>query len=405
MSPSDTSVVAEPGRDPDAMESDQPQAGGDAARPWRIGIVCPYSWTAMGGVQVHIRDYTAELLRRGHHVSVLAPADEDQGDLPDYLVSAGKPVMVPYNGSVAPLLFGPVSASRTRRWVTEGEFDVVHVHEPYSPSVGLVATWASDTPLVGTWHAAIPRSRAITAFYGVLMPSLEKISARIAVSEEARRTLVEHLGGDPVLIPNGLNVAPYAQAEGKPEWRSEDLTVCFLGRIDEPRKGLPVLLRAWPQVLKEHPGARLLVAGPGNAAAAAALLPAEARNSVEFLGRISDADKEAMLATSDIYVGPHLGGESFGIVLVEAMAAGAVVVASNLAAFRAVLEDGRLGVLFAVGDSDELARTLLELARDVDRRAELTARSREAAWKYDWSTVTDEVLGVYDLVVPERKSG
>lgn len=369
-------------------------------RRWRIGVVCPYSWTAMGGVQVHIRDYAAELLSRGHEVSVLAPADEDEGDLPDYLVSVGKPVSVAYNGSVAPLALGPVSAARTRRWLAEGDFDVVHVHEPYSPSIGLVATWAADTPLVGTWHAAIPRSRAINAFYGLLMPSMEKISARIAVSEEARRTLVEHLGGDPLLIPNGLNVGPYARAKARPEWRSSEVTVCFLGRLDEPRKGLPVLLEAWPQVLEAFPGARLLVAGPGDAEAAMQRLPEAARQSVEFLGRVSDADKEAMLASSDVYVGPHLGGESFGIVLVEAMAAGATVVASNLPAFRAVLDEGRLGELFEVGDARALAGTLLRVLGDPARRSQLSQTAREAAWQYDWSTVTDEVLGVYDLVVP-----
>jgi phosphatidylinositol alpha-mannosyltransferase len=392
-------MTESPSAEPGPRHGDAARQRSDS-RPWRIGIVCPYSWTAMGGVQVHIRDYTAELQRRGHSVSVLAPADEEQGELPDYVVSAGKPVMVPYNGSVAPLLLGPVSATRTRRWMERNDFDVVHVHEPYSPSVGLVATWASDIPLVGTWHAAIPRSRAITAFYGVLMPSLEKISARIAVSEEARRTLVEHLGGDPILIPNGVDVQPFAEAEVTPQWRAEGLTVCFLGRIDEPRKGLPVMLEAWPGVLRADPHARLLVAGPGDAAAASQRLPEDARDSVTFLGRITDAEKESMLATADVYVGPHLGGESFGIVLVEAMAAGAVVVASSLPAFRAVLDEGRLGELFPVGDAAALTETLLRLREDPARRRELAMRGREAAWAYDWSAITDEILGVYDLVVP-----
>ncbi|MGO4752358.1 glycosyltransferase family 4 protein, partial [Streptomyces sp. 2MCAF27] len=177
----------------------------------RIGIVCPYSWDVPGGVQFHIRDLAEHLIRLGHGVSVLAPADDDT-PLPPYVVSAGRAVPVPYNGSVARLNFGFLSAARVRRWLHDGAFDVIHIHEPASPSLGLLACWAAQGPIVATFHTSNPRSRAMIAAYPILQPALEKISARIAVSEYARRTLVEHLGGDAVVIPNGVDVRFFADA-------------------------------------------------------------------------------------------------------------------------------------------------------------------------------------------------
>ena len=169
----------------------------------RVGIVCPYSLDVPGGVQNHVRDLAEVLIDLGHSVSVLAPADDDT-PVPSYVVSAGRAVPVPYNGSVARLAFGPLSAARVRRWIREGEFDVLHIHEPATPSLSLLALWAATGPIVGTFHTAMPRSRMMSAASSILRPALEKISARIAVSEPARATLVQHLGGEPVVIPNGL---------------------------------------------------------------------------------------------------------------------------------------------------------------------------------------------------------
>jgi phosphatidylinositol alpha-mannosyltransferase len=364
----------------------------------RVGLVSPYSWSAMGGVQVHVRDFAQMLRERGHEASILAPA-EDEDDLEPGVVWGGRPVAVPYNGSVARLTFGPVAASRVRRWLATGEFDIVHVHQPESPSLSILAVWAADAPLVGTWHMASERSKVLVGFSGILRPSLEKIEARIAVSEAARTTLVSHLGGDPVLIPNGVHVDTYAAARPRADLRAPGGTVSFLGRLDEPRKGLPVLLAAWPDVVRRHPQARLLVAGPGDVAEAQRTVPVDVRDTIRWLGRISDDDKATMLASSDIYVGPHTGGESFGIVLVEAMAAGATVVASDLPAFRAVLGEGAAGRTFAMGDSAALARTLSQLLGDPDERSRLRAGARAQVHAYDWPTVTDQVLEVYDLVL------
>ncbi|MBL1096529.1 glycosyltransferase family 4 protein [Streptomyces coffeae] len=361
----------------------------------RIGIVCPYSWDVPGGVQFHIRDLADHLIRRGHQVSVLAPAD-DETPLPPYVVSAGRAVPVPYNGSVARLNFGFLSAARVRRWLHDGAFDVIHIHEPTSPSLGLLACWAAQGPIVATFHTSNPRSRAMIAAYPILQPALEKIRARIAVSEYARRTLVEHLGGDAVVIPNGVDVDFFADAEPKEEWRGD--TIGFIGRIDEPRKGLPVLMRALPKIFEARPGARLLVAGRGDEKEAVAGLPAEMRERVEFLGMVSDEDKARLLRSVDVYIAPNTGGESFGIILVEAMSAGAAVLASDLDAFAQVLDGGAAGELFAGGDADALATAAVRLLENPERVAELRERGRRHVRRFDWSTVGADILAVYETV-------
>jgi phosphatidylinositol alpha-mannosyltransferase len=365
----------------------------------RIGIVCPYSWDVPGGVQFHIRDLSEHLIKLGHDVSVLAPAD-DETPLPPYVVSAGRAVPVPYNGSVARLNFGFISAARVRRWLHDGRFDVVHIHEPSSPSLGLLTCWAAQGPIVATFHTSNPRSRAMIAAYAILQAALEKISARIAVSEYARRTLVEHLGGDAVVIPNGVDVDFFEAAEPDPAWqgRGDARTIGFVGRIDEPRKGLPVLMRALPKILAASPGTRLLVAGRGDEKEAVASLPRELRSRVEFLGMISDEDKARFLSSVDLYVAPNTGGESFGIILVEAMSAGAPVLASDLEAFAQVLGQGEAGVLFPNEDADALATTALALLADEPRRAALRTRASAHVRRFDWSTVGADILAVYETV-------
>jgi phosphatidylinositol alpha-mannosyltransferase len=361
----------------------------------RIGIVCPYSWDVPGGVQFHIRDLAEHLVRLGHEVSVLAPADDDT-PLPPYVVSAGRAVPVPYNGSVARLNFGFLSAARVRRWLHDGTFDVIHIHEPASPSLGLLTCWAAQGPIVATFHTSNPRSRAMIAAYPILQAALEKISARIAVSEYARRTLVEHLGGDAVVIPNGVDVGFFADAEPEPKWQGG--TIGFIGRIDEPRKGLPTLMRALPKILAECPGTRLLVAGRGDEKEAVEDLPKELRGQVEFLGMVSDEEKARLLRSVDVYVAPNTGGESFGIILVEAMSAGAPVLASDLDAFRQVLDGGAAGELFPVEDGDALAASAVRLLGDPERRAELRRLGSRHVRRFDWSTVGADILAVYETV-------
>ena len=365
----------------------------------RIGMVCPYTWDVPGGVQEHIKDLAEALIGLGHEVSVISPADDD-APLPGYVVPAGRAVPVPYNGSVARLAFGPLSAARVRRWVKEGGFDVLHVHEPAAPSLSLLACWVADGPIVATAHTANPRSRVMHAAYLALQTALEKISGWIAVSEAARTTLVEHMGGDAVLIPNGVTVSRYEKASPLPGWPGEGGALGFLGRMEEPRKGLDVLLRAFELLAAQRPGLRLLVAGPGDLDEVRAKVTDAIRDRLILLGRVTQEDKARFYHSVDVFCAPNTGGESFGVVLIEAMAAGAPIVASDLDAFQLVLRDGRAGELFPAGDPAALAAAASRLLDDPSLRARLSAAATDAVRAYDWPMVARDVVKVYEAVVP-----
>lgn len=362
--------------------------------------MCPYAWDAPGGVRTHVDDLARTLRDHGHEVSVLAPVEDDAAAalLPPWVVDGGRPVAVPYNGSVARVNFGVRAARRVRRWIREGEFDVLHVHEPLAPGLSILAVWAARGPVVATWHSSHERSRILSAGYAVAQTALEKVRGCIAVSEDARTTLVAHVGGDAVLIPNGVRTAAYAGAERLAGVDPDRPSLLFLGRMDEPRKGLQILLEALPRILAAAPDAQVLIAGPGDVDEQRGELPPEVRDAVVFLGRVSDEDKARALRSVDLYVAPHTGGESFGIVLIEAMAAGAPVVASDLPAFRRVLEDGRSGRLFANEDASSLADAVGELLADPAARQELAREGARRVRDFDWDAVVDDVLAVYDAV-------
>ena len=364
----------------------------------KIGIVNPYSWDVPGGVGFHIRDLALKFRSRGHDVRVLTPSSSR--DLPDWISSAGQSVSVPFNGSVANISVSPAALRRTRRWLADNAFDVVHVHEPVVPSVSMAAAMLSSAPLVGTFHAALGRSVSRAIASAPMRLYMERIGVRIAVSEEARRTLIEHHGGDAVIIPNGVETASFRRASTDPRWMATDSrpVIVFLGRLDEPRKGLSVFAGAIEGVLDKRPGARFLIAGRGDAPEIRRQV-ARFGDSVSFLGGISDEEKASLLTGASVYVAPQTGGESFGIVLVEAMAAGTAVVASDIPAFRAVLEDGRAGVLFETGSSAALVDQLLGLLADKARLEDLSKAGQRASLQYDWEVVADKVFEVYRLAI------
>ncbi len=368
-----------------------------------IGIVCPYAWDVPGGVQFHVRDLHRALVKEGHDVSVLAPAEDDES-LPDYVTSTGRPVAVRYNGSVARLNLGIRSTRRVREWIRNGDFDVMHVHEPLSPSISAMALWAAQGPIVATWHSSMEKSRVLSTAYYLAQTVMEKTRGRIAVSELARRTLVDHVGGDAVLIPNGVDCAAFADAEPFEGWPGPGKALFFLGRLDEPRKGLDILLDALPRIAEAHPGVRVLLAGPGDREDIVKKLPRDVTERLTFLGLVSEEDKVRAFHSADVYVAPNTGGESFGIVLLEAMASGTAVVASDLEAFRRVLDNGRAGRHFTNGDPESLAQVVSSLLSDDEARRELARAGHERAWLYDWSRVTREIVDVYRSVrVPGEK--
>jgi phosphatidylinositol alpha-mannosyltransferase len=364
----------------------------------RVGLVSPYPWDVPGGVVAHVRDLAESLIALGHEVSVITPVDDEATLLPDYVVRAGRTVPVPYNGSVARLVFGPVSATRMHRWLRDGNFDVLHLHSPETFSLSLVALLSARGPIVATFHSANPRSRILSLLQSPLQPQMEKVQARIAVSPAARRTIVEHLGGDAVIIPNGVVTSRFRHARPLPGWPAPGGSVGFLGRLDEPRKGLAVLLAALPRLVEDHPDLRVAIAGPGDPDFVAGLLPAGLGGHVELLGALSEADKPRFYASVDVFVAPNTGGESFGIVLLEAMAARTPIVASDLDAFRAVLDAGSGARLVPVGDPAELATAVDGLLDDPPARAALARRASELVAPYDWRIVAAEIVGVYEMV-------
>jgi phosphatidylinositol alpha-mannosyltransferase len=364
----------------------------------RIGLVCPYSFDQPGGVQAHVAQLATVLIGQGHDVSVLAPGDDD-GDFPDFVVPAGRSVPIRYNGSVARLSFGPMSYAKVRRWIRAGNFDVLHVHEPVAPSLSMLALMVADGPIVATFHTANARSRMLAAFQGILQPFLEKITGRIAVSELARRVQVEHLDGDAVIIPNGVDVGFFASATPLPGYPRAGGTLGFIGRFDEPRKGMDILIEALRYLTPDRPELRLLVAGSGDQSQLIKDAGSDLARHLVLLGRVSDEKKARLLRSIDVYCAPNLGGESFGIILTEAMSANTAVVASDLDSFRQVLAGGSAGLLTAVGDPFALADGIATLLDDPLRRATLARRARAAVAEYDWQVVARTVVKVYETVI------
>lgn len=364
----------------------------------RIGMVCPYGWDTPGGVQIHIKELAQYFMSKGHDVSVIAPVSNEESVTEPWLVSAGRPLAVPFNGSVARVAFGPVATTRVRQWISNNDFDLLHIHQPEVPSLSLIACWSAEGPMVGTFHTASNKQRTLVAAGPILEPIIEKLTARIAVSEMARETLREHFQTDAVVIPNGLDTEKFSSAQVRGDWRGSP-TIGFLGRFEEPRKGLSVLIAAIPEILRREPGAQFLIAGPGDPEKVVRNLPSGVLSRIRFLGRLSESEKADFLASVDIYVAPNTGGESFGIILTEAMAAGATIVASDIPAFSEVLQSGKYGVLFRSEDPHSLATELISLLRNPEKCTEMRSSGVERSRYYDWSNIATKISDVYELAL------
>jgi phosphatidylinositol alpha-mannosyltransferase len=362
----------------------------------RIGMVCPYSFDVAGGVQSHVLQLAEVMRARGQTVSVLAPSSPHVA-LPEYVVSAGRAVPIPYNGSVARLRFGPAVHGRVRRWLADGDFDVLHLHEPNAPSLSMWALRVAEGPIVATFHTSTTKSLTLALFQGVLRPWNEKIVGRIAVSDLARRWQMEALGSDAVEIPNGVDVGSFASAPRLDGYPRRGKTVLFLGRYDEPRKGMAVLIDALPSLVERFPDVQLLIVGRGDEDELRGKA-GEFGRCLRFLGQVDDAVKASALRSADVYCAPHTGGESFGIVLVEAMAAGTPVVASDLHAFRWVLRDGEAGRLVPVDDGAALAAALAAVLENDVMAERYIAAAADAVRRYDWSMVANQIMRVYETV-------
>ncbi len=367
-------------------------------RSLKIGIVCPYGWDTPGGVQIHIKELTQWLIAKGHEVSVLAPVTDEGGHIEPWVVSAGRPISIPYNGAIAKVIFGPLASSRVKQWIANGDFDLLHLHEPAIPSLSLLAGWAGDGPMVATFHAAANPQKVANAIGAMLDPLIERITAKIAVSEIARETLKDRFNTEAVVIPNGIDTSKFEGIGVRSEWALPN-TLGFIGRFDEPRKGLAVLLAAIPQIAHKVSNLRILVAGPGNASDFEKLIPSELRDRITFLGRISEIEKAQFFKSISLYIAPNTGSESFGIILAEAMAAKTPIVASNLPAFVKLLDEGESGAIFASEDSDDLADTILNLLENQEKREKIAVAGYEKAKSFDWNSVGDQILSVYEMAL------
>ena len=361
----------------------------------RVLLACPYAWDAPGGVQTHVRQLAHRLRELDHRVLVVAPSSSKPSE--PFVRVAGRPFRVPYNESVAPISPTPAAFALVREAMGEFRPDVVHVHEPFVPGPSMFAVFAARVPVVATFHAYANRSRLFDAAAPALRKVWGRLTARLAVSEAAAVFVASRMAdGGMQVIPNGLDVAMFQGAEPAP--LPGEQRILFVNRL-EPRKGFAVMVDAFGRLAAERPGLVLVVAGDGPERPALRELPLEPRSRVVMLGNVAHEDLPPYHAATDVFCSPATGRESFGIVLVEAMAAGLPVVATDIPGYREVVHDGREGILVPPRDPEataEAIRRILDSPEDAER---FGSAGRERAASYSWDAVAHEIEAVYEQVV------
>jgi phosphatidyl-myo-inositol alpha-mannosyltransferase len=379
----------------------------------RIALVSPYSWTYPGGVTRHIEALAERFIKDGHDVRVLAPYDPPDTfaavlhrgarpqtlAAPDYLVSLGRTVGFKANGAVSNLTISPHGVATLQNELRTGGYDVVHIHEPVAPLAGWVATGWTRLPLVGTFHSYSENrfSNGVANLFGARR-MLNRLHVRIAVSEAAAWTGRRFFGGHYRVIPNGVHVDPDVLARAGCEHPGDTLRLLFVGQSVE-RKGLPLLLRSF-EALREHILTELTVIGPTHEELAPLMLD---DRDVRVLGKVDDERKHEELQRADLLVAPSLHGESFGMVLTEAFAAGTPVVASDIAGYRDVVRNGVDGVLVAPGDAQALAETLRDISEEPERRREMARAAARDVERFAWPHVAGQVMEAYEDAIATPK--
>jgi phosphatidyl-myo-inositol alpha-mannosyltransferase len=370
----------------------------------KIGIVVPFSWSYWGGVVEHSENQADALRARGHEVKIvmgndpagyltrlLHPRSGRHGDLPPNIIPVGRSVVVPANGSLPNIVLSPQSIPRVRDVLEEEQFDLVHLHEPMTPAICVAALSYAQCPIVATWHANgnLAWMRPAIRAWGFLA---DRIDARVAVSQFAAESAQRWLGGEFEIVPNGVVLPEHVDAENR------EHHVVFIGRHDA-RKGLSVLLRAWPEI-RERTGARLRVIGcdPLQYSLLQARLRVET-DGIDVLGIVTNEVRTAELASAKLFVSPALGGESFGLVLVESYATATPVVASDIPAFAAVAATSNAAVLVAPDDSTALAEAVIGVLEDEPRRVQMGRAGRVLAEeRYGWNDVARRLEEIYERV-------
>ncbi len=361
----------------------------------RVLLACPYAWEVPGGVQAHVRELAERLADGGHGVLVLAPGSRPAPE--PWVRVVGRPVRVPYGGKIAPICFSWSSRRRVGALLRRFDPDVVHAHEPFSPSTSMLAVLASRAPTVATFHAFHERARLLRLAAPLLRRVDRGIAARIAVSGVAAGFAARVCSGPIEVIPNGVDVErfahPVSEARGLPPGRR----VLWVNRLD-PQKGFPVLVRAFSRLAPEFPDLALVVVGDGGDRGAVRMLERDEAARVVMLGSVPSGDLPPYHAAADVFASPATGHESFGIALVEAMAAGVPVVASDIDGYRDVVRDGAEGLLVPPGDPDALARAIARVLREPGLAEGLAAAGRERAAGFAWDRVVPRIEEVYERV-------
>ena len=379
-----------------------------------IGLVSPYDYASQGGVTEHILHLSRELRERGHRVRILAPFSPERAELPDYVYALGAVTPIPANGSVARISLSPDLGRTIKAILQTEQFDVLHIHEPLMPAVPWLALRYSKTANVGTFHAFGESSPVYAMGRPILRRFFDRLHTRVAVSPSAYEYVSQYFPGEYEIIPNGVDYMRFAGERGDNE-RARDgrPTVLFVGRYEEPRKGLRWLLQALPMLEPYFPDLRLVVAGGGDPSSLAEWLPlrdpsrpdqaiyrsAGSALEVEFVGFVPADDLPRYYRSCDVYCAPSTGGESFGIVLLEGMSAGTPVLASRISGYANVLTHGREGFFAEPKNPASIALGLARLLSDPGLRARMGRAGQETARRYDWSLVTDQLVACYHRTI------
>jgi phosphatidylinositol alpha-mannosyltransferase len=375
-----------------------------------IALVSPYDFPFPGGVTQHIQYLDKHFRDLGHRVKIIAPcAGEDPEQLADnVVVTTSRVISIPFSGSKARIPYSPAVNWRVRRALHAEDFDIVHTHEPMTLPVPIMALTHSRATNVGTFHAY--RDTHLIYQYGrrVFQPFFDKLHGKIAVSEAAKATVARYFGGEFAIIPNGIDVNRFGGDHIRPleQYADGRLNILFVGRLD-PRKGFRYLLRAFPLIKEELPQARLIVVGAYRRKEMSSFLHYTREHhltGVKFVGRVSDEQLPRYYRSSHVFCAPSTGFESFGIVLLEAMAAGTPTVASNIPGYRDLLEDGREGFLVEPKNERSLAEAIIRILKDPAMQQRMGAQGRAKASQYSWRQVALRVLDYYQELLNRKGS-
>jgi phosphatidylinositol alpha-mannosyltransferase len=363
----------------------------------KLALSSPYDTAHPGGVFEHIGHLRAEFLRRGHDVTILAPRGRKGGlEVREGFYGIGRTVPIPANGSTVRVTFDVTLYNAVKTLLRREQFDVIHLHEPLIPVLPYLVLLNSHSVNVATFHAFRASSPWYTAFKPYMSFMMSRLDARIAVSEPARDFVSQYFQGPYDIVPNGIDVARFRDVEPFP-WADDGTPrILFVGRFNEPRKGFKYLLRAMPLVHEQFPNARLMVVGRANPEKFEGLMERYDVRNVDFVGQASASDLPRYYASCDVFCAPSTSGESFGIVLLEAMASGRPVVAGDIPGYRSVMTNGREGLLAAPKNPQSLALAIVRLLSDAPLRERMSEAGLETARNYDWPEIATRVLAVYE---------